>query len=179
VVDPVTSRRWLYRALFVAIAGVVLFVRVLPVTVEAGSWPGPDLILALAMAWGFRRPDYAPSVLVGLVVLMGDLILQRPPGLLAGLVVLALEFLRGRLALWRDLPFAAEWALVSALMAAVVLVNWLVLAVFMVDQAAIGLHVIQLGATALAYPAVVLVSTFLLGVRKIAPGEAGLMGQAL
>lgn len=179
MVDPANARRWMYRGLFVLLAAMVLFVQVLPVTMVAGRWPGPDLILALAMAWGLRRPDYLPPLLAAAVLLTADLLLQRPPGLWAGLVVLALEVLRTRHTLWRDLPFAAEWAVISAVMAAVVLLNWLLLAVFLVDQAALGLYLIQLIGTVLAYPAVVLASAWLLGVRKAAPGELEAMGYRL
>jgi rod shape-determining protein MreD len=176
VVDPITAQRWLYGGLFVLVAAMILFVQILPVTLVAGRWPGPDLILALAMAWGLRRPDYVPALLAAAVLLMADLLLQRPPGLWAALVVLALEVLRARHTLWRDLPFAVEWAVISALMAAVVMLNWLVLAVFMVDQASIGLYMIQLIGTVLAYPVAVLVSALVLGVRKVTPGEMEALG---
>jgi rod shape-determining protein MreD len=179
MVDAVTLQRWLHRGLFALIAGLILFVQVLPVTNVAGRWPGPDLMLATVMAWGLRRPDFLPPLLAGLVLLMADLILQRPPGLWAALVVLALEFLRGRNALWRDLPFPVEWAVISAVMAAVVVADWLVLAVFLVDHASVGLYLIQLIATCAVYPLVVLVSSLLLGVRKVAPGELEALGHRL
>jgi rod shape-determining protein MreD len=141
-------------------------------------WPGPDLILALVMAWGLRRPDYLPALLVGLALLLADLILQRPPGLWAALVVLALELLRARNHLWRDLPFLAEWAVISAVMTAVVVAYWLVLSLLFVRHATIGLYLIQLIGTIVIYPLVVLTSTRVLGVRSPAPGTfAGLGGR--
>ena len=113
------------------------------------------------------------------VLLMADLMLQRPPGLWAALVVLALEVIRARNTLWRDLPFLAEWAVISVLMAAVVVVNWLILELFMVAQPDMGLYLIGLVFTVLSYPPVVLVSSFVLGVRKPAPGAVDALGHRL
>jgi rod shape-determining protein MreD len=160
MVDPITARRWLYRALFLTLATGLLLVQMMPFTSVAGRWPGPDLILAMAMAWGFRRPDY-----------MADLLLQRPPGLHAALVVLAVEVMRNRNPLWRDLPFQTEWAIVVTLMAVLSVSNWLILAALAVGQASIGLYLIQLLATAAVYPLVVAVSALAFGVRRIAPGD--------
>jgi rod shape-determining protein MreD len=47
----------------------------------------------------------------------------------------------------------------------------IILAVFMVDQAPLGLSLMQLAATLLVYPLVVLVAHAILGVRKRAPGD--------
>ena len=208
MIDPNTTRRWLYRSLFAGLAVLAVFLQILPVSIEPGAlslrrialalsqlvqpaapddvppyllatWPGPDLILALVMAWGIRRPDYLPAALVGALLLMADLILQRPPGLWAALVVLALELLRARNHLWRDLPCPAEWAVISAVMTAVVIAYWLVLSLLFVRHAAIGLYLIQLLGTILTYPLVVLVSTRVLGVRSPAPGAfIGLRGRS-
>jgi rod shape-determining protein MreD len=179
MVDPIASRRWFYRGVFALVAAAILFVQVLPQTLVAGRWPGPDLILALALAWGLRRPDFLPPLLAGLVLLTADLLLQRPPGLWAALVVIALEVIRARNPLWRDLPFPAEWAVISVIMATITVAYWLVLALFMVDQADFGLYLIGLVATVLAYPPVVLVSSFVLGVRKPAPGAVDALGNRL
>jgi rod shape-determining protein MreD len=171
MVDPITARRWLYRALFLALATLLLLVQLMPFTSVAGLWPGPDLILAVALAWGFRRPDYVPALAAAAAFLMADMLLQRPPGLQAALVVLALELMRNRNPLWRDLPFQTEWAIVATIMAGLALGNWAVLAALAVSQPTIGLYVIQFLATAAAYPFVVAASALLFGVRRIAPGE--------
>jgi rod shape-determining protein MreD len=171
MVDPITARRWLYRALFLTLATGLLLVQMMPFTSVAGRWPGPDLILAMAMAWGFRRPDYVPALAVAAVFLMADLLLQRPPGLHAALVVLAVEVMRNRNPLWRDLPFQTEWAIVVTLMAVLSVSNWLILAALAVGQASIGLYLIQLLATAAVYQLVVAVSALAFGVRRIAPGD--------
>lgn len=169
--DRLSSYRGVYWLLFLGLAMLVVFVQLLPVSIFGGGWTGPDILLAITMAWGLRRPDYLPPLLAGAVLLMADLILQRPPGLWAALVVLALELLRARGQVWRDLPFLLEWAMISAVMTAVVMLYWLVLVLFFVVQPTVGLYLIQLISTILAYPPVVLVSAAVLGVRKTAPGQ--------
>ncbi|MCR8726619.1 rod shape-determining protein MreD [Frigidibacter sp. ROC022] len=177
--DRLSSYRAVYWLMFLGLAVLVIFVQLLPISLVTGGWAGPDVLLAITMAWGLRRPDYLPPLLAGAVMLMADLILQRPPGLWAALVVLALELLRARNQIWRDLPFLLEWGVISVVMAAVVLLYWLVLAVFFVVQPAIGLYLIQLISTILVYPPVVLISATVLGVRKVAPGQVDALGHRL
>lgn len=179
MVDPLTTRRLLYRSLFVALAILVLFVRLLPVSQEVGSWPGPDLILALAVVWGLRRPDYVPPLLIGSLFLVADLLLQQPPGLNAALVVLALELARTRYAIWRDLPFLGEWGVAAVLLAFVIFGNWLILGLTMVSQAPFGLYVIEFLATVALYPLLCALSVYVMGVVKPPPGSSDAMGQSI
>jgi rod shape-determining protein MreD len=126
-----------------------------------------------------RRPDYVPLVLLALVVLLEDLLLMRPPGLWAALMVLGAEFLRNRTSLTRELSFVVEWVLVAGVMAAVVMGNRLVLAVTMLDQPSLGQTIIQLVASILCYPVVVFLSRLAFGVRKPAAGEIDAYGRRL
>ena len=48
---------------------------------------------------------------------------------------------------------------------------------FMVEQAAFGLAALQLAATILAYPLIVLISRLVMGVDKMAPGELDAQGR--
>ena len=179
MVDPVTSERWRYRALFVGLTLAILSLRLLPLGDGTGGLPGPDLPTALALAWVVRRPDYVPIGLIAAVVLLADIVQMRPPGLWAAIVVIGVAFLRSREATSRDLLFPGEWALASAVLFAMTLLYWLVLAVFMVPHPGLGLLLLQFLATAAAYPAVVLVSRLLLGLRKAAPGEVDALGHRL
>jgi rod shape-determining protein MreD len=177
--EGVPSTVWAYRALFAVLALALLFLRLLPLGSAAGAWPGPDLLMCLTFAWVLRRPDYVPFVLIALVVLLEDLMLMRPPGLWAALMVLGAEFLRSRTSLTRELSFVVEWVLVAGVMAAVVMGNRLVLAVTMLDQASLGQTIIQLVATILCYPVVVFLSRLAFGVRKPAAGEIDAYGRRL
>ena len=162
---------WLMQALFAGLAGAMIFARLLPLDTAPPGWVGPDLFLALTFAWAVRRPDYVPPLLVAGLALLMDLLFQRPPGLWAALVVIGCEALRRRAPALRDRTFLADWAAVAGTLVAVTLANRLVLAVLLVDQAPLGLSLMQLVSTIVAYPLVAALSHFGLGVRKRAPGD--------
>ncbi|PFG64394.1 rod shape-determining protein MreD [Thioclava sp. ES.031] len=179
MIDPITRRRLSYRTLFVVIGLVLIFVRLMPVNHSPGGLPGPDLTLALTLAWVLRRPEYAPALLIVLVFLLEDIMFWRPIGLWALIVLGATEFLRRREQSLRDLPFALEWALVAGLLIAMVAVKRIVLLVTMVDQPSLGLELFQMLVTLAAYPVVVLVSRVAFGLRRAAPGEVDAYGHRM
>ncbi|MEZ5796893.1 MAG: rod shape-determining protein MreD [Paracoccaceae bacterium] len=173
------AAHWGYRALFLALAVLLLFLRLLPLGRDAGALPGPDILLCLILAWVMRRPDYLPLGLIVLVVLAEDLVLMRPPGLWTALVVLASEFIRSRAALTRELNFVVEWLLVTGLMVGMLLAYRLVFALALLPQPPFGYSVIQVLWSALAYPAVVFASRLVLDLRKPATGEIDDYGRRL
>ncbi len=175
MVSPVLT----YRLLFVGLAIVLLFLRILPVDSGTEGWPGPDLLLCLIFAWTMRRPDFLPVGLVAAVVVVEDLILMRPPGLWAALVVLAAEFIRSRVALTRELTFAVEWLLVAGIMVSLFLAYRVIFAIAFVPQAGFGYALVQVVWSILCYPAVVAVSRLALDLRKPAMGEVDAYGRRL
>lgn len=177
--DPISTERWLFRLLFVAIAAVVIFLRILPFQIGTGRIPAPDFIEVTAFVWVLRRPAYVPALLVAAVMLVGDLLFLRPIGLWAGLVVLGLEFLRGREHLSRDLPFLFEWGIVGGTMLAMTAAYVAVLGVFMVPQPPLSLTFLQMAVSVASYPVVVLLSRYALGIRKMAPGQVDALGHRL
>lgn len=179
MVDPITSRRWLYRGLYVLIAVATMFLLLLPIDLSAGRFPGPDILVCTTFAWVLRRPDYVPILLIAAVFLILDLLFMRPPGLWAALVVVGAEFLRTRQTAYRDLPFLFEWAMIGSTLIGITLANRLLLAIAMVDQPALGLVLLQMMATLLTYPLAVLVSRYGFGLRKIAHGEVDSLGHRL
>ncbi|MGR3548716.1 MAG: rod shape-determining protein MreD [Roseovarius sp.] len=174
--DALLPRAWIMRALYLALCIALLFLHLLPLEHTPPKWAGPDLVMALTFAWAVRRPDYVPVLLVGLVILGLDLMLQRPPGLWAALMVMGTQTLRNRAPSLRDLTFAAEWASVASTMVAITIANRVVLTLLMVDQPPLGLSLMQLLSTLIAYPAVAIVSHALFGVRKRAPGDLDTAG---
>jgi len=120
-----------------------------------------------------------PVGLIAAVMLAADFLFMRPPGLWAALVVLGTEFLRVREQGLRDLPFFVEWGLVAGVLLAMTLAEAATLLVFVVDQPSLGLTLIQLIMTILAYPLVVGVTAFGMGLRRAAPGEVDDMGHRL
>jgi rod shape-determining protein MreD len=179
VIETLRGTLWFYRVMFVIIALVLLFFRLLPLGTLAGQWPGPDLLLCLTFVWVMRRPDYLPVLLIALVFLVEDLILLRPPGLWTALILLATEFLRGRAALTRELNFVVEWMLVAGLMVAMMLAYRLVFTIVLLPQPGFGFALVQTIWSVLCYPLVVMASTLALDLRKPAMGELDNHGRRL
>jgi len=159
-------RLLLSGATFAALAVAMVLVKLLPLGLGAGGWPVPDLLMCLLVAWMIRRPDLLPMPLVAVVFLWADLMLMRPPGLWAAVAVLAGEWLRNRQRSLRAAPLLAEPGLLAALMVAMVLAHWAVLAVLFVDQPRLGQQLLQVPVTVLAYPAVAGLLQIGLGLRR-------------
>lgn len=170
---------WIYRALFLGLALVILFVRLLPLNSAPGTLPGPDLVLCLILAWIMRRPDYLPMPLILAVLLVEDMVLMRPPGLWTALVILSSEFLRARTILTRELSFLFEWLIVSGLMIGMLLAYRLILGLALVPQAPFGFAIVQTLWSITCYPLVVGASRLVMDLRKPATGEVDDYGRRL
>ena len=177
--DAPSSQTLIGRAVFIALALGMIFVQLVPFSLEPGGWAWPDLLLVITVVWVARRPDYAPFVVIALIFLLTDLLFQRPPGLWAALVLIMTEVLRARRARLRNMPLAFEWGSVAVLIVAITLANRIVLAVVMLPQAPLGLTLIQMVMTILAYPLVALVAHLLLGVTRSAPGAVDSWGHRI
>jgi len=163
---PVATRV-MAAALFVALALLVLLVKLVPLDLGGQTrLAAPDLLLCLVLAWAIRRPDLLPLPLIAAVMLLADLVLLRPPGLWAGLVVLATEWLRRRQRPLRAQAFALEWAMVGAVMVVLAVAQWGVLAVMVVQQPTLGQQLLQVPVTLAAYPLVVVALHLGAGIRK-------------
>jgi rod shape-determining protein MreD len=170
---------WVFRGLFLGLALFFLFIRLLPLTNAPGALPGPDLLLCLILAWIMRRPDFLPMPLILAVILIEDLLLMRPPGLWTAIVVLATEFLRGRVELTRELNFLVEWALVAGLMLGMLFTYRLALGLAFVPQPAFGYAIAQVAWSIAVYPLVVGLSRLVFDLKKPAMGEVDDFGRRL
>ncbi|SPH24316.1 hypothetical protein DEA8626_03367 [Defluviimonas aquaemixtae] len=179
MVDPIAASRVAHRALFVALALAILFLRLLPLDMVPSRIPGPDLILCLTFVWIRRRPDYVPAALIVCVFLLEDFLTMRPPGPWPLIVLMGTEFLRSREVTLRDLPFALDWAMIGGLVMAMTLIHWVMLAIFIVPQAEFGPTILRALATIAAYPMVVLFTLFVIGLRRAAKGEVDALGHRL
>ncbi|MEY4306196.1 MAG: hypothetical protein RIT52_2371 [Pseudomonadota bacterium] len=195
MIDGATREVWAHRILFVVLALVFLFFRLLPlgeVIAPCGpeatgcrlmAWfshmPGPDLLLCIIFAWTMRRPDYLPVLLIAAVVLLEDLIMLRPPGLWTGLVVLVSEIIRSRVALTRELNFGVEWLLVSAMMVVMLIVYRMAFGLVLLPQPPFGFAMVQVIWSILCYPLVVFLSRVVLDLYKPGMGEVDAYGRRL
>lgn len=199
MVDRRRTQRLVYVALFLGLAALITFQRLLPIGgygagisvdpaqdpasellgLSLRDLPPPDVLLCLAIAWVVRRPDLLPAPVIAGYFFFEDMLLMRPPGLWALIVLLGVEYLRNRTDRLRGYGFAIEYLNVALLMLVMFAANRAVIAIVMVPQEPLGLSLVQLLGTILAYPGIVLVSHFLFGLRKPATGEVDSLGQKL
>lgn len=177
MIDPVTLTLWRGRLGFALIAALLILAALLPFGSEAGRLPGPDFLLCILFTWMMRRPDFIPLWLVALVFLVEDILMLRPIGLWAALVVLAAEILRARSVLMRELSFFMEWAVVAGLMLAMLLVYRFVFALTFLPQVGLGFALVQWLWSVVAYPAAVLFTSYVLALRKPSLGEIDAYGR--
>ncbi|KUF12637.1 hypothetical protein [Pseudoponticoccus marisrubri] len=160
------GRLWGMRALYILLALLVMFVHLLPMQTLPRGIAGPDLLVAMTFAWALRRPDFVPALSIALVMLLADMLFQRPPGLWSVLVLMGSEFLKNREKTVRENTFFAEWVTVAALLAALTVAYRLALGVLIVAPGTLSLSIMQYGMTVMAYPVVTAVSHVALGVRR-------------
>jgi len=172
-----TSNRWIYGAAYFGLMMVTMMFYLIPIDLGPNGLPGPDLLICITFVWVLRRPHFVPTPLIALVFLIADMLMMRPLGLWAALVVMGVEFLRAREAVTREQPFPMEWAMVSGVMLAIIIANRLFLMIFAVGQTGLGLSLLQFLATVVAYPVIVLASRILFGVGKMMPSDTDARGR--
>ena len=175
--EMTATNRWTMRMVFVAIVALISFMQLLPLNPGPGRFPGPDLLLLVAIAWVQRRPEYVPVWLIALIFFIADWVFMRPPGLWAGIVVVATETLRAQAPQLRDQSIFIEWLTVAGMVTAMFLAYAMILGIFLVDQPALGATLIRLIMTILAYPLAIALSARAFGVRKMVGGETEQFGR--
>ncbi|WP_299946884.1 rod shape-determining protein MreD [uncultured Ruegeria sp.] len=172
--DRSTSYLWAKRGLYVALSVLVMFLHLLPLDTKPDRLPFPDILVALTYAWVLRRPEYVPILMIAIIMFTADLLLQRPPGLLAALVVLGAAYLHSTSAGMKDAGFVGEWTTVGAVITAVFVLNRLILGILSVQQATLGPVVVQVVLTIAIYPVMVLLSQSAFGVRRKSVADSGM-----
>ncbi|WP_425071964.1 rod shape-determining protein MreD [Sagittula sp. S175] len=173
------ARLWTMRALYPLVALLLMFAHLLPLQLTPSRIAGPDVLTALTLAWCLRRPDYVPALSIALVMLLADLLFQRPPALWALLVLLASEFLKSRGRHIRENTFVAEWLVFGASLLTITVLYQLTLAILIISPGMLSLTLMQYGMTVAVYPLVTAVSYLAFGVRRSAPGEYDHTGRSL
>ena len=177
--EQMDRKTWVQCGVFVALAFLLIVADLVPLDMRPSLWASPDLLLAATLVWVVRKPSYVPVTILALIFLMADFLFMRPPGLWAALVVILTEVLRRQHREFRNMPLLVEWGTVAFGLVAITLANRIILAVVMSPQAPLGLTLIEMIATILSYPIVVIVAHFIFGISRTAPGEIGSRGQVL
>lgn len=177
--EAVDSRPWAGRLLWLLLFVALVMITLMPFSTMPPVWAGPDLLLAITLLWVMRRPDLVPMPVIALSWFITDFLLQRPPGLMTALVLIASEALRHRNAQLRALPPILEWLTASAVVIAITLGKRIVLALLVTPLAPLGLTLMQMVMTLLAWPVVAVVARFVFGVTRLAPGEVDALGKPL
>ncbi len=182
MIDVPRRHRMAGQVMYILLGLAILFIRLLPLKPGAVTWPGPDVLLCVTVAWVLRRPAQVPVLLIAALFLTENLLLQRPPGLWAAIVVVGTETARLREGRWREHAFMFEWMRVAVLILAMLMADRLVQAAFFVPaelspRPPLGQVLLHFIATVAAYPVVVWTARVLVGLRHAAPGETEMTGR--
>ncbi|CUH77933.1 hypothetical protein [Tropicibacter naphthalenivorans] len=173
------GRLWAMRLAYCGLMLAIMFAHLMPLHIAPRGFAGPDLLVTFTFAWALRRPDYVPAMLIALMLLLADLLLQRPPGLWAVLVLMGAEWLKGKGRHLRENTFAAEWLTFAATLLAITALYRVILSLLIVSPGTFFLSVMQYGLSVLAYPLVAGISYLVFGVRRSTPGEYDHTGRTL
>jgi rod shape-determining protein MreD len=177
--ETAPPRLWLRHLVFVAFCLAIVFLQLLPLNTTPRLLPMPDLLLVFTCVWVIRRPDHVSVATVAFLFLLTDFVFHRPPGLMAALVVIATEALRARATSLRAASFGLEWLTAALAITAVTIGGRFALTIVMMPQAPLGLTLLQMVMTILAYPLAVAIAWSLFGISRPAPGEVNAFGQRL
>jgi rod shape-determining protein MreD len=166
-------RIWSLRTIFAALAFLILLRALLPVRLDAPAIPGPDLMVCLVFAWVWRRPDVMSAWLIVICILLADFLFQRPPGLWSALVLIGSESVRRHALREGEKTLALEFGVVALVLAAMILMQQLVLFVLLVPQPALGAMLLHLLTTLAIYPLVVVFSVYIVGVQQLPRDDGG------
>ena len=159
-------------ALFVLLAMTAIFVQLLPLDLAAGTVVAPDLLLVLACAWAVRRPEHMPLLLVAAVLLLADLIQDRPVGLWAMISLLIVEAMRAQREAFRGRPFVVEWGGFALALALGLIAQGIILELALVGRPdGIDLPLQIFAVSAASYPAAALLLHYAFGIRAPRPEE--------
>ncbi|MEL6953443.1 MAG: rod shape-determining protein MreD [Pseudomonadota bacterium] len=163
---------WSTRALFMALALVILGLQLLPLGLSDTGLPPPDWLLAFTLAWLYRQPVVMSIGMIVVVFLLADFLLQRPPGLWTALVLLITEWLRQRRVTLTEVNFLIEWGSIAGAVLALLLLERFVLWILVAPQTSLGLSLMHGLLTVAVYPIAVAVSHYVFRVRKVALSDA-------
>ncbi len=152
------------NAQYCGLISLFAFLYLLPIHLASPLWAAPDLIMGLTYVWSLRRPHDIPILLIAFVIFMADLLFQRPPGLMAAIIVIGCEFLRSRSPFTRDATIVIEWFIIGVVVASSFLVNRLVLSLVLVPTLPLSTELMQIAMTVISYPLIVILFRWTQGI---------------
>ncbi len=162
----IAPKIWLYRGLYLLLGLLAIAYPILPLQFSPARWPAPELLFALTMAWVVRQPESAPFLLIAGLALLADAVLMRPMGLWAVLLLMASETLRFSYKSIQERGLMVEFAVVAALLLAMLIVQNLLLWISF-SQSLEARRILQFGLlTLLCYPVMVAFLHYIARVRK-------------
>ncbi|MEM9011355.1 MAG: rod shape-determining protein MreD [Pseudomonadota bacterium] len=174
--SPTSGAGAVLRAFLLAGAGLgAILVALVPGGPVPQSWAMPDLLYCLVVAWVVRRPETAPFWLIFLLGLTADLMIGRPVGLGAILLVLAAEVFRSQRRTVLEGGAVAEWIAAGTVFALILGAQVLMLWITFANLPALG-ELLRYGIVTVAvYPIVVLVCHGLFRLRPHLPAARVVM----
>ena len=169
MIDGASIKIWIYRAGFVLLALLLTFGELLPLNTKPITWVMPDVLLCLTFACCVRRPKYVPMIFIAAVFLFQDLLLNRPPGLFAVLVLMAAEWLKRRSIRSEEFSFLREY--LSVLLVLIVIFMLMVAWLALLPLPQPYLTFSELLSTALFYPVIALLAQAVLKIRRPSIGD--------
>lgn len=144
--------RLLHPLTYVGVSIVILMVQIMPLGPTIANISGPDVLVAMTLAWVWRRPEMLPIGVIALVSLMFDLILMRPPGLGTALLIVAVEMLRARAFIPGEPSVAIEWFNGAVVIIGLLFVMTLVKTLLFLETGGMALTLSQMALTVAIYP---------------------------
>jgi len=112
IVDP-SLRILRLRFTYLLIVMLLVLFQTMPIHTSIDQFSMPDIPLVITFVWVMRRPDVMGPILITIAFLFADMILQRPPGLWALIVLCGSMFLRSRTIYFKEVIFFYEWLTIS------------------------------------------------------------------
>ena len=158
--------------LFALLALTAIFVQLLPLDLVAGTGLVPDLLLVLACIWAVRRPEHTPLLLVAALLLLADMMQDRPVGLWAMISLLIVETMRAQRDAYRGRPFVVEWGGFALALALGLIAQGVILKLALVARPeGVDLPLQIFAVTVASYPAMALLVHYGLRIRAPRPAE--------
>lgn len=167
---------WSYRLLYVGLCFVMILGSLFPFELFSGSFPAPNLLLAVTFAWLLRRPDYVPLWLIAAVFLFADFLLMKPLGLETLMAVGVTEVLRRQVQQRDTLTVPVELLQVSLWIWITLGATRLVLIVLGTPVPPLSSELLYILSTMSCYPIILLITQYLFGVRRLQGGESDSLG---